>query len=179
MTTSVRDAPGERFGYTNAGPQLLSGVLSQVTGNEPIEFADRTLFKPLGIAKRLWGRDPQGNLIGAAHLSLRPQDTAKLGCLYLHQGVWKNEQIIPSGFIRSSTQQQKSGGLPEAESYGYMWWVSSVAGHPAYFVGGYGGQYLYVVADLDLVIVISSLSDRAHGENRILVEDFIVPSVLD
>jgi CubicO group peptidase (beta-lactamase class C family) len=178
MGLPVTTEPGLLFHYNNSAAHLLSAILTRATETTSLEYADRVLFRPLGISRRLWATDPQGNTVGAFHLSLRPQDTAKLGYLYLNRGVWRGRQIVPSDFVEASTHEQSEGGFPEVEGYGYLWWVTSVAGWPAFFAGGLGGQYLYVIPDLDLVIVIASSSDRAHVENRAIVGDYVVPSAV-
>jgi CubicO group peptidase (beta-lactamase class C family) len=73
------------------------------------------------------------------------------------------------------------GGLPEEEAYGYHWWVTRDASHPAYFAAGYGGQYLWVVPDLDLIVAMASnamLPPDMTQEHRPVITDFVVPSVL-
>ena len=104
---------------------------------------------------------------------------AKFGYLYLNQGVWNGKNIIPSDFVRASTQKQNKGGFPEIESYGYLWWVTTIEGHSAFFAGGYGGQYIYVVPDLDIVVVIASNFDRSHMENRVIIGDYVILAVSD
>jgi len=171
--------PGQRFHFNNSASHLLSGILTQATDMSVLEFADQHLFRPLGISKRLWTADPQGNNIGAAGLSLTARDMAKFGLLYLNRGVWDGKQIIPADFIQASTQKQNAGGFPELVDHGYLWWVTTIEGHSAFFAGGYGGQYIYVVPDLDIVIVIASDSERSHVENRAIIGDFIIPAISD
>jgi CubicO group peptidase (beta-lactamase class C family) len=84
---------------------------------------------------------------------------------------------VTTDWVKESTKKQSEGGFPEGEQYGYLWWVTNLKGHPAYFAGGYGGQFIYVIPDLDLVVVITSNLDRPHMENRGIIGDFILPAV--
>jgi CubicO group peptidase (beta-lactamase class C family) len=171
-------APGESFNYDSASTHLLSAVITEVTGMNTLDFARTHLFQPLGISEVRWYDDNHGYNLGGYGLYLRSRDMAKFGFLYLNNGYWDGDQIIPADYIRQSVQQQTGGGFPEDEPYGYLWWVTSTRDYPSYFAGGYGGQYIYIFPGLDLVVVITSRSDRPHRENRELIEELIVPSVL-
>jgi CubicO group peptidase (beta-lactamase class C family) len=176
LSLPASNAPAGRFNYNSAASHLLSGVLTRATGMSAARFADKHLFGPLGIASVQWPADPQGHSIGGFSMSLKSRDMAKLGYLYLNDGRWEGKQIIPSEYVKESTRKQSEGGFPEGESYGYQWWVTSVKGHPAYFAGGFGGQFLYVIPDLDIVVAITSNLDRPHMENRNIVAEFVVPA---
>jgi CubicO group peptidase (beta-lactamase class C family) len=169
--------PGLKFTYDTAAVHLLSGILTKVTGTSTLDFANRSLFQPLGIAKPQWEADPQGRNNGGRGLFLRARDMAKLGYLVLNDGLWDGQQIVPADWVRASTTKQNEGGFPEQTSYGYLWWVTTTNGHDAYYAAGYGGQFIYVIPDLDLVVVITSNPDHAHNENKTIVADFVIPAV--
>ncbi|MBI1743623.1 serine hydrolase [Candidatus Acetothermia bacterium] len=176
----LSDTPGTKFNYNSAGPHLLSGILTKVTHKSALEFADSTLFGPLGIAQRAWPADPQGNNNGSFGMALIPRDMAKLGYLYLMKGVWDGKQLIGADYVQQSTSLQNTGGFPEDTSYGFLWWLSSESGHAAYFAAGYGGQYIYVIPDLEMIVVITSNSNIAPSQlrdHRQLIRDFVVPAV--
>jgi CubicO group peptidase (beta-lactamase class C family) len=173
MTTAHE--PGEIFTYNTPGAHVLSGVISQATGMSLADFANKNLFEPLGIAPPEWSTDPEGYTTGAHALNLRARDVAKLGYLALNRGMWDGKQIVPATWIAESTRQQNEGGFPQYAPYGYLWWIAPEYG--AYFAAGYGGQYLYVVPNLDLVVVITSETESAHNENRDLIEDWVIPAV--
>jgi CubicO group peptidase (beta-lactamase class C family) len=157
----------------------LSGVIAHATRQNTQDFAQQALFDPLGIVDFSWRVDPNGYPDAAGGLLLTPHDMAKFGYLYLNDGVWEGERILPEGWVEESTSAQIDGGPPEYTSYGYLWWVTHLAGHAAYFASGYGGQYLYVVPDLDLVAVIASNDEWTHGQNRAIVADHILPAVIE
>jgi CubicO group peptidase (beta-lactamase class C family) len=151
--------PGTTFNYTSGNSQLLTAVLARATGMDVQTFALQTLFGPLGITSASWQLDPQGLPDGGAGLTMTPRDLAKLGYLYLTQGRWEGRQILPAWYVDASCRAHSSGGFPEESAYGYHWWVSDECGVPAYFAAGYGGQYVYVVPALELVMVITARPD--------------------
>ena len=173
----IAGEPGATFNYNSSAAHLLSVILTRSTGTSALDFADEHIFGPLGISERQWLADSRGHHIGAGGLFLRPRDMAKFGYLYLNQGRWAGRQIVPSDFVRASTRAQNPGGAPENESYGYLWWVTTAEGHAAYFAGGYGGQFIYVVPDLDAVVVMTSNADRHHVENRAIVGEYVVAAI--
>jgi len=93
--------------------------------------------------------------------------------------VIEHAPAISSDFLQESTQAHSEGGPPENAGYGYHWWVTTVETYPAYFAAGFGGQYIYVIPDLDTVIVITSECGRHYEENIGTVGTFIVPAIID
>jgi CubicO group peptidase (beta-lactamase class C family) len=88
------------------------------------------------------------------------EDMLKLGNLYLEQGRWGGEQVVPSSWVRDATTSAvNTGGGFGGEGYGYQWWVTSVGDHRAFAAIGYGGQIVEVVPDLELVVVASTWFD--------------------
>lgn len=189
--------PGEVFAYSTEGSQLLSAIVADTSGQTTLAFAREHLFGPLGIATDpaaepvwtpangdpirapgfAWLRDPQGYHIGGGVMTLTTRDLAKFGYLYLRQGRWDHTQVVPADYVRASTQTQSSGaGLGEL-TYGYHWWVTTKRGHPAFVALGYGGQYVQVVPDLDLVVVLTTSAEVPESQSRTLIDAFIVPAV--
>ena len=164
--------PGQKFQYNNATVfPLLVETLVRATKMDALEFANTTLCEPLGMSASCERLSKDG--------TFKPRDLAKFGYLYLNQGVWDGQQIIPAEWVKTSTQRQNKGGNPHGAEYGYLFWVTTVEGYSAYFAGGYGGQFIYVVPDLDIVVVITSDFERHHEENRIIVDGFIIPAVME
>jgi CubicO group peptidase (beta-lactamase class C family) len=111
-------APGEQFGYDSASSHLLSLVLAQATGTATADFAQRELFRPLGIPRPRWEQDANGAVLGSTGLHLSPRDLAKLGQLFLQRGRWGDEQLIPERYVADARSAQIPVGIPD-ESYGY------------------------------------------------------------
>jgi CubicO group peptidase (beta-lactamase class C family) len=175
LDRSMANQPGAQFNYNTGGSLLLSAVLSQATGMSALEYAQRNLFAPLGISDVLWASDPQGITQGGAGLELMPRDMAKFGYLYLKDGVWDGQAIIPSQWVKTSTAAHiKTGYILDLE-YGDHWWV-----HPSgiYHARGYGGQRIFVVPDQQMVVVfVSGFSgDDMEYVPDSLLNTYIIPA---
>jgi len=169
----VVGVPGETYVYNSGGSHLLAVMVAAATGEDPADYAAAKLFGPLGITPGDWARSPQGERIGGFGMKLTARDMAKLGFLFLNDGRWDGEQIVPEEYVRASTTWQSAGDSTGGfAAYGYQWWVTATdAGYPAYFALGYGGQHIYVVPDLDLVVV-------AAIERRVAPEELRTPRYL-
>jgi CubicO group peptidase (beta-lactamase class C family) len=145
--------PGTRFVYCSPGMHLLSAVLQAATGMPALEYARQNLFEPLGIREVYWPADPQGVTYGWGDLSLKPPDMARLGVLFLHQGLWGERQILSADWVAGATVRQMPALAYKDEDYGYGWWVSRDPKGPHYFrADGNGGQRILVVPEWDLVV---------------------------
>jgi CubicO group peptidase (beta-lactamase class C family) len=164
-------APGALFTYSSGNSHLLSAIIQKKTGMSTGDFARARLFGPLGIRDPFWERDPSGIPIGGWGLRLTPRDMAKLGYLYLHDGMWDGRQIVPAAWVRNSTRPhiQASGPL----KYGYQWWISPL-GH-WYAALGRFGQSIFVAPSLDLVVVFTARIDSNEPEADLMVK-YIMPS---
>ncbi|HLQ29445.1 MAG TPA: hypothetical protein VK140_09440 [Ktedonobacteraceae bacterium] len=88
-------------------------------------------------------------------------------------------QVVPANYVTDSTRKQSEGGPPVGVPYGYLCWVTQHENHAAFFASGFGGKYIYVIPDLDLVFVTASTSDRSKlGEDpQELITRFVLPAV--
>ena len=169
--------------YSTGSSHLLSAILTRSTGMSTHRFAQRFLARPLGIELRAWQTDPQGVYFGGNDMYLTPRDMLKIGTLYLNRGTWRERQIIPEAWI-DSTFVVRTSSPWNGNRYGYGWWTRSAHGHDIRFAWGYGGQFIYVVPTLQLVVVATSDSEsrREGGHNQAvhrLMEWEIMPAVLN
>ncbi|WP_255395945.1 serine hydrolase [Motiliproteus sp. MSK22-1] len=167
--------PGTRFRYSSAGSHLLSALLYKLTGLNVLDYAKTHLFHPLGISKVKWSFDKQGHYHGGFGLDLAPESITRIGQLYLDKGNHKGTVLLPESYIREATSIHSTGGFPERDNYGYHWWVSSMNGFNFHYAAGLGGQYLFVVPTLDLLVTITSNSRQPHIENKALFTGSILP----
>lgn len=154
----MAEAPGTVFYYDSGNSQLLSAILSKVTGKSALDYARETLFGPLGIEDVLWRGDPLGVSGGGAGLYLHPRDMAKLGYLWLRGGAWEGRQILPASWIegvRQANVDMRESWARELR-YGSQFWV--MPGRDAYFAVGYDRQLIVVMPKLDIVAVMTGSS---------------------
>ena len=161
--------PGDKFNYNSSISHLLSIILSKSTKTSTLNFARQNLFEPIGISG-FWRQDPQGYYIGGFGLGLSARDLAKFGFLYLNNGYWNDQSIVPEQWVKKSTEQQIqafSHPLYGAFGYGYHWWVKQVDGCSSFRAWGRRGQYIVVVPELDLVVVVTSNPALPHPPTSI------------
>ena len=164
------EEPGTRFEYCNGASFLLSAIVQETTGMSALAFADEHLFGPLGITDVQWLSSPQGITIGWSDLYMTPHDMAKIGYLYLNEGMWEGEQVVSAEWVKASTREHTSATLQD--SYGYQWWVDDSG---TYMALGYAGQFIFVIPDKDVVAVfVSDLSDNDFYVPQRLLNDFII-----
>lgn len=153
------NTPGEIFGYSSEEAHLLSVIITEATGMSTHDFAYEYLFKPLGIGYDDfgWGQFRQGYFNGGSDLYLIPRDMVKIGNLFLNNGEYNGNQIVPSAWVAEATSNHISTNVSWfGSSYGYLWWNDRIKGHDCYFANGYAGQFILVVPDLNLVITATS-----------------------
>jgi CubicO group peptidase (beta-lactamase class C family) len=181
--------PGACFEYDSVNTNLLSYIVETRSGETMADYLQTRLFDPLGIEKPEWTPMENGSTRGAGGLHLTARDAAKLGFLYLNNGVWDGEEIVTEEWVDLSTTAHVdgfsaiNGGNIGGGAYGYQWWVADVNGYDLYRANGYGGQFIYVVPELDLVIVTlvaSTVRERPDEQQRTgpIIDDTIIPSVL-
>jgi CubicO group peptidase (beta-lactamase class C family) len=159
----LENNPGDVFNYNSSISHLLSIILSTSTKISTLDFANKNLFLPLGIKEKSWRKGPQGFYRGGFGLSLSARDLAKIGFLYLNNGFWNGQSIVPEYWVQESTKQQMHAfnhPIYGAFGYGYQWWVKKVDGYSSFRAWGRRGQFIVIVPKLDLVIVVTSNTDQ-------------------
>ena len=157
LNRPVTARPGTVFNYFTGNTHLLSAILQQATGKTAYEFGKENLFDYLDMDSVECSTDPQGISDGGNGFAMNVYDMAKFGQLFLNQGFWNGEQIISEQWIEESTSTQFTRSSGSAD-YGYQWWVRTFGNqnYDAYFAQGHWGQYIFVVPDLELVVVFTS-----------------------
>ena len=147
-------APGSRWAYSSGDTMLLSGVLEQATGMPADEYAAQVLFEPLGLDRAEWWRDGEGHTLTYCCFDSTSRDFARFGQLYLQDGLWGGEQVVPEQWVADSLDP--SAESEEAgEPYGYQWWLGEPDGidEDVFAAVGHDGQWIYVIPGLDMVVV--------------------------
>jgi len=176
-------SPGTEMVYSTGNTHLLSAILTKATGKSTWEFAQETLAAPLGFQLPRWPRDPQGIYFGGNDMLLTPRQMLAFGELYLLRGQHDGRQVIPADWVRASLVPRVRSRREAGRYYGYGWWIRSMAGYQAPYAWGFGGQYIFLVPELDLVVVSTSavtLEDdrRTHRFTVMdIIERYIVAPV--
>lgn len=155
LSLPVVGVPGETYVYNTGGSHVLGVIVAKAAGMPLEEYAQQELLAPLGIKRGDWMRSPQGEVNGGSGLEITARDMAKLGYCYLREGRWDSAPVVTPAYAAAATTWQSAGDSTGGwAAYGYQWWVTATnAGYPAYFALGYGGQHIFVVPALDLVVV--------------------------
>ncbi|HJS29611.1 MAG TPA: serine hydrolase [Anaerolineales bacterium] len=184
LNLPVKTEPGTEWAYCSGSSHLVSAILEETTGLDARSFANKFLFRPMGITGvklEDWGGDPEGITNGIAGLYLTPRDLAKLGLLYLQKGKWEDEQLVPEAWIEEATSDHAYtkpdafvGGLNRR--FGYMF--SVFPDQKMYGYLGRAGQELYIVPEQNLVVVFTAALEVGKEARLLgLMNDYIVPAV--
>ena len=180
-------APGEGMEYSTGNSHLLSTILTRATGKSTWQFANEVLGRPLGFALAQWPRDPQGIYFGGNDMLMTPRQMLAFGELYLKKGRAGGQQVVPDSWVTRSCEGRTRNRRPgnagfdsfraldpmRDRKYGYGWWVHQLRGYDSCFAWGYGGQYIFVLPELDLVMVTTSspdVSEERRGHRQVLFD---------
>jgi CubicO group peptidase (beta-lactamase class C family) len=167
-------APGERFDYSNCASYLIAAVLHRKTDTDGLTYANQYLFSPLGIENVEWEKSPQGIVQGQGSIRMKPSYMAKFGFLFLHEGQWENSQVVSKEWVQEATRAEIHAGTM-SDDYGYQWWIEDDG---YYMALGYGGQYIIVYPDENLVTVITSaLNFSDYFMPKTLFHQYILASI--
>jgi CubicO group peptidase (beta-lactamase class C family) len=160
----MSSAPRETFDYSDGNAQLLSAIITKLTGMSALDYAKAKLFGPLGINDVFWRHDPQGISIGGDELYLQPRDMAKIGYLYLRNGAWEGEQLLPVAWIDKvshATVDMHNRWEPDLRYSNFFW---ALPNKHVYIATGFNGQMVMVFPDLDIVAVTTARDSHNFGE---------------
>lgn len=163
--------PGTVGRYRNVDPVLAACLLRRAVearGENPLTFPQRALFDRIGIRTAVLETDPHGNFLLQGYEFLSARDWARLGILYLQDGVWNGERILPPGFVRFVSTVAPAWAADRNPVYGGFFWINGLGTFPgprdAYYMAGSGGQHVYIVPSHDLVVVrIGHSRGQAEG----------------
>ena len=175
LETAVPRPPGTFFLYNSGAAYMLSALVQKVSGMTVQEYLQPTLFAPLGIVGSLWGQSAEGVNLGDGGLSLRTEDLAKFGQLYLQGGSWGGAQVLTPEWVAAATSSQISSGNRDNNwgyGYGYQFWQSQVG----YRADGSLGQFTFVLPEQDIVLAITSGTMDTNGVMNLVWQN-LLPAV--
>jgi CubicO group peptidase (beta-lactamase class C family) len=174
LALPVAHKPGTSFLYNTPATYMLSAMVQKATGQTVLDYLGPRLFGPLGIESPTWEASPQGISLGGYGLSIRTEDIARFGQLYLQKGLWQGKRLVPAEWIEAATAREVSNGSDPAsdweQGYGYQFWRCR---HGYYRGDGAFGQFCVVMPDQDAVVAITSGTRDLQGVLNLVWDDIL------
>ncbi|ARO31801.1 beta-lactamase/transpeptidase-like protein [Rhizobium sp. NXC14] len=165
LSQSFVDQPGREMLYSTASTHLLSAILTKVSGRSTLALAREWLGPVEGFRIGAWERDPQGIYLGGNQMAMSARSLLAFGELYRNGGrTTQGVQVVPADWIVQSWQHRTNSRF-SGDEYGYGWFTREIGGEQVHFAWGYGGQMLYIVAALDLTVVMTSEESGPSARN--------------
>jgi CubicO group peptidase (beta-lactamase class C family) len=181
----LANTPGTTFAYNTAGTIAIGKALENATGERLGRFANTYLFFPMQIDDARWW-SPNSLANGGSGLFLRTRDLIKFGQLYLDGGAWQGQQLISADWVADSVVRRVdfSGAFTFSEGYGYQWWLDELPYRTqlleAWVTSGFGGQYIFVVPGLELVVAFTGRNyENVDGISNLytMMRSHILPAI--
>ncbi len=159
LSRDLHSAPGTIFEYCNANTNILGEIVRRVSGVRLDQFSRSHLFDPLGVEDLEWQMMPNQVVFASGDLRLRPRDMAKVGQLFLRMGHWEGEDVVSEEWVGTATSRHVNldPRFYVGDGYGYGWWhwdlYSGGKVHRTYQASGWGGQWIVVIPEYDMVVV--------------------------
>ncbi len=164
LARPVAFAPGVHFLYNTGASYMLSAIIQRVTGQTLVEYLQPRLFEPLGIVGATWETCPRGVNTGGFGLSIKTEDIARFGQLYLQRGMWQGRRLLPEAWVADASAAQVSNASntqPDwQQGYGYQFWRCR---HGAYRGDGAFGQFCVILPEQDAVVAITAGSPNMQA----------------
>jgi hypothetical protein len=147
--------PGVKWVYNSGGSALMAEIIRKATGKHADEYAEEYLFGPLGIRDYHWKKTPTGHPDTEGGLYLEAEDLARIGKLYLDDGVWNGQRLLQAGWAAEATKRHAEVAT-NGPGYGYQWWRYDRRGADVWAGNGFGGQFIIILPAHDIVAVVNS-----------------------
>jgi hypothetical protein len=162
----LKNDPGTVFNYSDGSVNILQLIIRRTLGDSNYyRFPYEQLFHKIGMHNTVIAPDASGTFTGSSYVYATARDWARFGLLYLHDGIWNAERILPEGWVKFSTTQSPAKNVHKGGRYGAGWWVNQndrnsgnkrlygKVPDDCFYAQGYDGQYVWVIPSKDLVIV--------------------------
>ncbi len=179
LARPVAHPPGAHFLYNTGATYMLSAIVQRVTGQTLLDYLGPRLFAPLGIEGATWETCPCGVNTGGFGLSIKTEDIARFGQLYLQRGDWQGQRLLPEAWVADASSRHSSNGS-SAESdweqgYGYQFWLCR---HGAYRGDGAFGQFCVIMPQQDAVVAVTAGAPDMQAVLN-LVWEHLLPAMAD
>ena len=186
LDRSIVGEPGVKWTYNGGATALLGRLITKGTGERLPDYARHALFDPLGLGPTEWSNGLQGEAAAASGLRMRAPDLLRVGQMVLAGGAWQGRQVVPQAWLRQSTTPVVN--IEDPFRYGWHWFLGEVpVGAPIrterLIAGvGWGGQRLFLMPALDLVVAMNAGNYRRPGleQRRVayaVLTELVLPAV--
>ena len=167
LKKDLENEPGENYNYNSGATHLLSVIISKTTGKTTLEFANEVLFQPLNTNLVDWQKRNKGYYDGSGlGLKMKPIDLMKIGQLLESNGSWEGKQLVSKEWIQKlfdeSEKSSAKWGLRNSK-HGFCWYISEFKGNRIDYGMGYGGQFIIMIPNKELIIVTTHNHDTPNG----------------
>ncbi|MBX3330560.1 MAG: serine hydrolase [Nitrospira sp.] len=164
--------PGSQWSYSSGTTNILSRVMRRAIGNSDYHsFPHRALFQPLGMKNAVLEPDASGTFVGSSYVYATARDWAKFGLLYLQDGMWNGQRMLPEGWVRHATTPASS---IQGNAFGAHFWLeipdeytsggdATLLPQDAFHAVGHAGQFITVIPSRELVVIRLGLSRHASA----------------
>ncbi|GAA4399781.1 hypothetical protein GCM10023187_12200 [Nibrella viscosa] len=190
-------APGSQYAYWDEAQMMFGRVLTRVAGRDLLDLANKRIFAPIGFTVTKWGTEGQLGTTpirnGCTGFTINALDFARFGHLFLNQGRWGNQQVVPADWVRMATRPQVPTTIRVADTdrrgadglgvYGFNWWVNGVhkdgrrsmpdAPAGTYFAAGLNHNLCIVIPEWDMVIVRLGNDGNPPGGHAQTLNNFL------
>lgn len=174
LSKPVTNKPGEVFAYDSMVTYMISAIVQKVTGMKVLDYLQEKLFNHMNISVVNWEESPEGVNTGGWGLHIQSESLAKVGQMWLDGGVWNGEQLVSKEWIEQMSSKHANGG---DFGYGYQTWMCAYPS--AVRADGALGQYVIVVPEKDVVIVLTEASFTNGKPQRGQIWDNFLPQLSD
>lgn len=170
LTKKMNHTPGTSYLYNSGATHLLSGIVTKSSGLSSLEFAKAKLFDPLQIHPVNWEMRSDGYYDGGGFgLEMRPIDLLKIGQLLLDRGIRNDRPLVSVQWIDklfdAGEKWSTNWGLP-GSTHGFCWYHALVDNIEIHYAMGYGGQFIFLIPEKDLVVVATHNHDTTRGARQ-------------
>lgn len=164
-----------KFNYDTGAAQTVAAILEKQTKMSMSDFAEKNLFQKIGITSAEWKTTKEGSTMGGSYAEMTPRDMARFGYLYLHDGNWDGDQVVPAAWVKASLTAQTSADT-DGTNYGYYFWIltDDEDESESYLAMGWNNQFIFLSPKNNLLVVQTS---NKFDFDKIL-DDYIYPSIV-
>jgi len=183
LNTSPSHPSGTTFAYDTTGTHTVCAIIQKLSGQTLEDYLKKRLFDKIGMGPVYWEKCDQGINFGGSGIWCTTEDMARFGQLYLQDGVWNGERILPEGWVDASFTPHSDNSnanftLDGCHGYGYYFWKT----RHGWCAFGMGGQLIVIIPEKDLVFACTANTMELRDGQQLILDSFwetVYPALSD